>query len=72
MRSEHVDQSFLQARLRAIDEGRKEGVRREIRRLTELGFPIYVADNGRVIDLKTGQTAERRKRRQEEAMESSG
>lgn len=59
MRSEDVNQSFLEARLRAIGEGLKEGVRREIRRLTELGLPIYVVDNGRVIDLKTGQTTER-------------
>ena len=60
MHSENVDRSFLEERLRAIGEGLKEGVRREIMRLTELGLPIYVADNGRVIDRKTGQTAERR------------
>ena len=46
-----ADSDFLQRRLLAIGEGLKEGVRREVRRLRELGLPVYVADNGTVIAL---------------------
>ncbi len=50
MHNEEVDQSFLEDRLRTIGEGLKEGIRREVCRLKELGLPIYVAENGRVVD----------------------
>jgi hypothetical protein len=46
-----ANSDFLQRRLLAIGEGLKEGVRRELRRLRELGLPIYVARNGTVIAL---------------------
>ncbi len=48
-----ADSDFLHERLVAIGEGLKEGVRREVRRLRQLGLPIYVADNGRVVDRQT-------------------
>lgn len=53
MHRNDVDPGFLEDRLRAICEGLREGVRREVQRLTELGLPIYVADNGSVIDRRT-------------------
>lgn len=59
MRSENVDRSFLEERARAIGEGVKKRVWREIQRLTKLGLPFYTLDNGRVIDRKTRQVAER-------------
>lgn len=58
MHSKDVDRQFLEDRLRAISEGLKEGVRREVARLTELGLPIYVADNGKVIDLQAKPRSE--------------
>ena len=45
MQRSAVDQRFLQERLDAICQGLKEGVRREVRRLRELGLPVCVADN---------------------------
>ena len=52
MDASKVDPAFLQQRLEAISEGLKEGVRREVRRLRELGLPIYVARDGKVVDLQ--------------------
>ncbi len=48
----HVDERFLEERLDAIAHGLREGVRREIARREKLGLPIYVADNGQVVDLR--------------------
>ena len=52
MQRKDIDRKFLEERLDAISKGLKEGVRREVERLTDLGLPIYVADNGRVVDLQ--------------------
>lgn len=46
------DPAYLQKRLEAISEGLKEGVRREVQRLRELGLPIYVDRDGKVVDLQ--------------------
>ena len=46
------DQKFLEERLDAISAGLKEGIRREVERLTKLGLPIYVDDNGRIVDIQ--------------------
>lgn len=43
------DEAFLQSRLDDISRGLKEGIRREVARLRELGLPIYVAENGTVV-----------------------
>ncbi len=53
MHRKDIDQKFLEERLDAISEGLKEGVRREVERLTELGLPIVVADNGHIVDRQT-------------------
>lgn len=50
MDRKNIDQKFLEERLEAISKGLKEGVRREVERLTKLGLPIFVAENGRVVD----------------------
>lgn len=47
---------FLKQRLEAIAEGLKEGIRREIARREKLGLPIYVADNGTVVNRQTDQS----------------
>ena len=44
-----VDPTYLQKRLDVICEGLKEAVRREVQRLRDLGLPVFVADNGRVV-----------------------
>ena len=51
-----VDHDFLEKRLDAICEGLKEGVRREVARLRKLGLPIYVSENGKVVDRQTDRS----------------
>ena len=46
----------LKRRLEAIAEGLKEGIRREIARREKFGLPIYVADNGTVVNRQTTPT----------------
>jgi hypothetical protein len=48
-----TDAEFLQQRLEAISEGLKEGIRREVARRRKLGLPIYVAENGTVVNRQT-------------------
>jgi hypothetical protein len=52
MHRKDIDHNFLEERLDAISEGLKEGIRREVERLAGLGLPIFIADNGRVVDLQ--------------------
>ena len=59
MVSSEPDAEFLQHRLEAICEGLKEGIRREVARRWKLGLPIYVADNGTVVNRQTSQTPQR-------------
>lgn len=49
---EHDDREaeFLEQRLGEIAEGLREGVRREVARLRRLGLPVYVAENGHVVE----------------------
>ena len=61
MNHSDLDPGFLQKRLEAISEGLKEGVRREVRRLRQLGLPIYVARNGKVVDLQSEQAPPNRR-----------
>lgn len=48
-----TDAEFLQQRLVAISQGLKEGIRREVAHLRKLGLPIYVAENGTVVNRQT-------------------
>ena len=47
------DAEFLQQRLEDICRGLKEGIRREVARRRKLGLPIYVAENGTVVNRQT-------------------
>ena len=40
----------LERRLEEIEAGLREGVRREVARLRRLGLPVYVAENGRIVE----------------------
>jgi hypothetical protein len=51
MREPEVDKRFLQDRLDTISRCAKEAIRREVELLRKLQLPIYVAENGRIIDL---------------------
>jgi hypothetical protein len=53
MNRSQTDTEFLQQRLEAISEGIKEGIRREVARLRKLGLPIYMAENGTVVNRQT-------------------
>ena len=46
-----VDPEFLERRLDQIAEGLREGIRREVERLRKAGLPIYVAEDGKIVDL---------------------
>ncbi len=45
-----TDRAFLRRRLDAICEGLKEGVRREVARLRREGLPVFVIEDGNVVD----------------------
>ena len=47
------DAEFLQQRLEDICRGLKEGIRREVARRRKLGLPIYVVENGTVVNRQT-------------------
>jgi hypothetical protein len=49
---------FLQQRLEDICRGLKEGIRREVARLRKLGLPIYVAENGTVVNRQTSSKSQ--------------
>ncbi len=61
MNHSDVERRFLEQRLEAISAGLKEGVRREVQRLRELGLPIYVIRDGKVVDLQGEQPPESHK-----------
>ncbi len=52
MNGKDVDRQFLEDCLKAIGEGLKEGVRREVERLTQLALPIYLPTTGRSLNYK--------------------
>ena len=53
MERSQADAEFLQQRLEAICRGLTEGIRREVARRRKLGLPIYVAENGTVVNRQT-------------------
>ncbi len=57
--NQNVDPAFLQQRLRDMAEGLTEAIDREVETLRREGLPIYVSDNGKVVDLqKTGRVSQ--------------
>jgi len=59
MQPEQSNDTLLEKRLDDICEGFREAIDREVETLRREGFPIYVSDNGHVVDL---QQAEGKKR----------
>jgi len=55
MQEPEVDQQFLESRLDTIARCAKEAIRREIELLRKLQLPIYVAEDGKVVDLNTAR-----------------
>jgi len=52
MQPDKTEDALLDKRMDDICEGFKEAIDREVQRLRREGLPIYVSDNGRVIDLQ--------------------
>ncbi len=46
------DPALLKQRLDDICDGLREAIDREVARLRREGLPIYVSENGRVVDLQ--------------------
>ncbi len=49
MERKSTDTDFIEQRLKDISEGLKEAIRREVERLKQLGIPLYVGQNGKVV-----------------------
>ena len=52
MQPNKTEEQVLDKQLDDICEGLREAVDREVETLQREGFPIYVSDNGRVVDLQ--------------------
>ena len=51
MGTAEFDPQFMRERLEAMGTAMKEGIRREVQRLRAAGLPIYVDQDGQVVDL---------------------
>ncbi len=51
MNQTDIDPEFLRRRVQTIIAAAKEAIRREVETLRREGLPVYVASNGRVIDV---------------------
>jgi len=49
---EQSNEAHLRKRVEDISEGLREAIDREVETLHREGLPIYVSDNGQVIDLQ--------------------
>jgi hypothetical protein len=49
MPDERAEAQFLEERLDAVCDGLRDGIRREVARLHELGLPVYVEKDGQVV-----------------------
>lgn len=52
MQQNNDNDAFLEQRLDAFCDGFRKAIDREVERRRKAGLPIYVADNGRGIDLQ--------------------
>ena len=52
MQRSKAEETALDRQLDEICEGFREAIDREVRTLEREGLPIYVAENGRVVDLR--------------------
>ena len=53
MQPSKTEEQALDKQLDEICDGLREAVDREVETLQREGLPIYVAENGRVVDLQT-------------------
>jgi hypothetical protein len=49
-RSDDAEAEWLTRRLEVIEDGLREGIRREVARLRRLGLPVYVYEDGCVVE----------------------
>ena len=56
MSNSHIEQSFIEERLRAIREGFDEAIRQEVARLEREGRPIAVTDDNGDVTVLYGDT----------------
>ena len=52
MQPDQTEERVLDEQLDEICKGLREGVDREVETLQREGFPIYISDNGRIVDLQ--------------------
>lgn len=52
MQQSNDNDAFLEQRLDAICDGSRKAIDREVERRRKAGLPIYVSENGRVVDLQ--------------------
>jgi biotin operon repressor len=55
MQPNETEERVLDKQLDEICDGLREAVEREVETLQREGLPIYVSDNGHVIDLQTNK-----------------
>jgi len=58
MQPDKTEDTLLDRRLDDICEGFREGIDREVERRRREGLPIYVAENGKIIDLQVADSSE--------------
>ena len=52
MQQNKGNDAFLEQRLDAICDGSRKAIDREVKRRRKAGLPIYVSENGRIVDLQ--------------------
>lgn len=55
MQPDETENAVLDRRMDDICEALKEAIDREVETLRREGFPVYVSDNGKVVDLQTAK-----------------
>ncbi len=60
MQPDKTKDALLDKRMDDICEGFKEAIDREVERRRREGLPIYVAENGKVVDLQEAASKRRR------------
>ncbi|MBI4718197.1 MAG: hypothetical protein HY763_10360 [Planctomycetes bacterium] len=58
MQPANNEEAQLDRRLDDICEGLVEAIDREVATLRRDGFPIYVSDNGKIVDLRRTESTE--------------
>lgn len=53
-----IDPIFVQEQLRKMADALQEAMQREVEKLRKAGLPIYVSENGEVVDLQQHESDE--------------